>query len=195
MRMPFVVMFIAVPFGGFLMRCYVRIVLGLLVCSGCVLAADGQQPPAKPTVKVDLRWVETKRIEGVTENEGFQSSCDPKDIVYPHKKPALVITAAEVSEVSLRNLDYSKNGLSSENYSVTIHLTTAARAKLAATVEGKETKLLTVAVDGKYWGVHRYEKDKDKPFVPEQARAETFVAWVGYFSSQAEAQRLVDALK
>src|SRR5262249_465646 len=158
MRMPFVVMFIAVLFGGFLMRCYVRIGLGLLVGSACVLGADWAEPAAKPTVKVDLRWVETKRIEGVTENEGFQSSCDPKDIVYPHKKPALVITAAEVSEVSLRNLDYSKNGLSSENYSVTIHLTKAARAKLAATVEGKEMKLLTVALGGRDWGGHGYER-------------------------------------
>jgi len=56
-------------------------------------------------------------------------------------------------------------------------------------------KLLTVVVDGKYWGVHRYESEKDKPFVPEQSRPETFTLGVGYFSSKAEAQRLVDALK
>ena len=54
---------------------------------------------------------------------------------------------------------------------------------------------LTVVVDGKYWGLHRYEKDKDKPFVPAQARAETFVPDVGFFSSRADAQRLVDAFQ
>jgi hypothetical protein len=175
----------------------VRVVLGLLVCSVCVPGADGQEPPAKPKAKatVELRWVEGKKIEGVTEKEGFQASCDPKDIVYPHKKPALILTAAEVAGVDLTNSDLSKNGLSRENYMVTIHLTKEARTKLAATVEGKEMKLLTVFVDGKPWGVHRYEKDKEKPFVPEQARAETFTPDVGYFSSKAEAQRLVDALK
>jgi hypothetical protein len=25
--------------------------------------------------------------------QGIRASCDPKDVVYPHKKPALVLTA------------------------------------------------------------------------------------------------------
>lgn len=177
------------------MLSHVRIVLGLLVCGAWVSASAGEAPPAKPKVKVEFRWVESKPIEGLTEEEGFQCSCDPKDIVYPHTKPALAVTAADVAAVDLKNLDYSKNGLSSENYSVAIHLTQAARARLAATVDGKQMKLLTVLVDGKYWGVHRYEKDQDKPGVPEQARAASFVALIGYFSSKSEAQRVVDALQ
>ena len=120
---------------------HVRIVVGLLVCSACVPAIDGSEPPEK--AKVELRWVETKRIEGLTDDKGFQSSCDTKDVLYPHKRPAL---------------------------------------------------LLTVVVDGKYWGVRRYEKNA-APFVPEQVRADTFTPNVGFFSSKAEAQRLVDALK
>jgi len=106
-----------------------------------------------------------------------------------------VLTREEVADVELKVLDLSKNGLSAENCMVAIHLTKAARTKLAATTEGNEMKLLTVVVDGKFWGVHRYEKDKDKKFVPEQARAETFTPSVGFFSSKAEAQRLVDTLK
>jgi hypothetical protein len=157
-------------------------------------AADGQEPPAKPKAKVELRWVETKPIAGLTEDTGFQSSCDPKDIVYPHQKPALVLTTAEVSEARLTKHDFSRSGLGVQ-YTVTLPLTKEAREKLAATVEGKEMRLLTVVVDGKYWGVRRYEKDKDKPFVPEQARAESFLPEVGFFSSEAAAQRLVDAFK
>jgi hypothetical protein len=56
-------------------------------------------------------------------------------------------------------------------------------------------RLLSVLVDGKYWGVHRYEKDQSKPFVPAGARAESFVASVGFFSSKAQAQRLVAAFE
>jgi len=167
-----------------------RIATGIKVKS----AAEGQEPPAKPKAKVEFRWVETKRVEGLTEDKGFQSSCDPKDIVYPHKKPALVLTTAEVREAHLTEHDFSKSGLG-VHYMVTIHLKEAARNKLAATVEGKEMRLLTVVVDGKYWGVYRYEKDRDKQFVPDAARAETFAPGVGFFSSKAEAERLVTALK
>ena len=114
-----------------------------------------------------------------------------------HRKPLLRIRISPSAspEVHLTNHDFSKSGLSSKNYTVTIALTKDARTKLAGKFEGKGMKLLTVVVDGKYWGVHRYESEKDKPFVPEQSRPETFTLGVGYFSSKAEAQRLVDALK
>lgn len=176
----------------------VRVVLGLVVCfaSGADVVSD--EPAAKPKdkAKVELRWVECKRIKDVTEDTGFQATCDPKDIVYPHKKPALVLTATEVSAARLSAHDFSQSfGRPTEYYTVALHLTKDARTKLAATTEGNDTKWLTVVIDGKYWCVFRYEKDKDKPFVPEPARAETFVPSVGMFSTKAEAQRLVDALK
>jgi hypothetical protein len=177
---------------------YVRVLLGLAVCLACVPAAGGEEPPAKPKgkAKVELRWLETKKVEGVTEDKGFQASCDPKDIVYPHKKPALVLTAAEVAEARLTKHEFSPgSGWPAELYTVKLHLTKEARTRLAATTEGNDMKLLTVVIDGKYWCVFRYEKDKDKPFVPQDARAETFLPGVGFFSSEAEAQRLVDAFK
>jgi hypothetical protein len=169
-----------------------RVALGLVISIGGGSAVLGEEPPAK--AKVELIWLETRRIEGLTAEKGFQASCDPKGIVYPHKKPALVLTAAEVAEARLARHDFSKSGLSVV-YMVTLHLTKEARNKLAATRASNEMGLLTVAVDGKYWGVLRYEKDKDKQFVPEAARAETFLPDVGFFSSEAEAQRLVDAFK
>ena len=172
-----------------------RMVLGLASCLVCVPSGMSQESPSKSKVAVELRWVESKPIEGVTEEEGIQTSCDPDSLMYPHKKPAMVLTSAEVKEASLANHDFSRNGLSRSNYMVTIHLTKEAREKLAATCKSDKTQMLTVVVDGEYWGVHRYEKDKTKPFVPWQARAETFLPQVGFFSSMAEAHRLVNALK
>jgi hypothetical protein len=169
----------------------------LVVCAWVIPIAPstGDDRPAQPAVRVELRWVETKPVAGLTEDDGFQSSCDPDSIVYPHRKPALVLTPAEVAEPRLTHHDFSRSGLSSQNYMVTIELTQDARNQLAAACEGDEMRLLTVVVDGKNWGVHRYEKDKTKQFVPDAARAETFVVSVGFFSSKSDAQQLVDALK
>jgi hypothetical protein len=82
-----------------------------------------------------------------------------------------------------------------QRHMVTLHLTQEARDQLAATVSGKQTKLLTVIVDGKFWGIRRYELDEEKQSVPEQARAKLFSPDVGFFSSEAEARRLVNTFK
>jgi hypothetical protein len=163
------------------------------VISLAVAYADDAPPDKR--AKVVLCWVESKQIIGLTEDKGFQSTCDPKSIVYPHKKPALVLTAADVEETRLTKHDFSESGSPGELYSVTFHFTKAALAKLAATCESLDSRELTVVVDGKYWGVHRYEKDKDKPSIPEEVRAETFRPSVGYLTSKAEAERLANAFK
>lgn len=172
---------------------YPRVAVGLLMCLACIPVL-GQDPPAKAKPEVELRWVESKRIEGLTEAKGFQSSCDPKDIAYPHRKPALVLTAAEVSEARLKGYDFGKRG-SPTHFMVELHLTKKAREQLAASFEGNETRCLTVLVDGRYWGVHRYEKVQGKLSYPPEVHAETFLPEVGFFSSEAEAQFLVDAFK
>lgn len=159
-----------------------------------VTASQAQQDAPKPKAKIELRWVESKPIEGLTEKEGFQTSCDPDSIMYPHLKPALPITAAEVTEVKVKRHDLTKSG-SGVQHMVAFHLTKDAREKLAATCEGNEMKLLTVMIDGKPWGLHRYEKDKDKPFVPASCRAESFLPEVGFFSSSYEAQRVAQGAK
>lgn len=169
-------------------------VLSLISLAAAALAQEALPENAPPEARrgmVELRWVETRHIDGLTEDEGFQSSCDPDSIVYPHKEAALVLTSAEVAEARLTHHDFSANGLSSENYMVELHLTPEARKTLAASRAGNEMRLLTVVVLGRHWGLHRYEVDKEKPFVPEQARAESFVASVGFFSSRHEAEQLV----
>jgi hypothetical protein len=174
----------------------VRVAAGLAACLIVGATATAQEPPAKGKARVELRWLETKPIEGLTDAKGFQASCDPKDIVYPHQKPAVVLTAAEVAEARLTKHESAPgSGWPAELFTVTLNLTKEAREKLAATTDGNEMKLLTVTVDGKHWCVFRYEKDKNKPFVPADARAETFKPGVGFFSTEAEAKRLVDAVK
>lgn len=167
------------------------IALGLAACVACAPGAAAD-PPAK--VAVEIRWLEPKPVKGVTEEKGIPASYEPNDFLYPHKKPALVVTAAEVSEAKLTRHTFG-GGEKVTHFMVEIHLTKKAREALAATVEGKETRLLTVTVDGRHWGIHRYEKDADKKFQPDKVRAETFQPDVGFFNSEAEAQRLVDSLK
>lgn len=170
-----------------------KLLFGVVVLSAA-LSATAEEPKAKEKIAVELRWLEEKPIEGVTEKKGIQASEAEGDLVYPHVKPALVLTKKEVSEAKLHKVDATKNGLG-VLITVEIHLTKEAREKLAAGVKGKETRLLTVTVDGKHWGVHRYEIDKDKPFIADQARAETFRPSVGFFRVESEAQQVVDALK
>lgn len=157
----------------------------VVVSAAALGAAVGQEPPAPPKSKVELRWVEFKKVEGLTEGKGFQTSCDPDSIAYPHKKPALVLTKAEVEEVTLKQHDFSRSGLSSENYMVTIHLTPKARKALADGCGAAKSKILTVRVEGKDWGIRMYRKSEADKFTPE----------VGFFSSRADAERLVAALK
>ncbi len=177
------------------MAWYIHVLLVLVAYFITIPALFGQDPPEKPKIKVELRWVERTHVEGLTAEKGFVKGYDPsKDTVYPHKKPALVLTKTEVSEARLHTQDYSKSGLGIK-YMVELRLTEKARNDLADSFEGNEMRLLTVLADGKHWGLHRYEKDKSKESVPVQARAETFAPTVGYFSSKSEAQRLVDVFK
>jgi hypothetical protein len=101
--------------------------------------------------------------------------------MYPHKKPALVLSRASVTEARLTKHDFSSSGLSNANYMVTLELTKEAREMLLAQCESQEMRLLTVMVDGKPWGLRRYESDPDAAFVPAAARAATFTPDVGFF--------------
>lgn len=175
-----------------MLKC-INLALVLFVCLGGFANVYGQQSTKKSKVKVELRWVENEQIEGLTEDEGFQCSCDPDDIVYPHKEPALVVTAADVIDVEMAEHDFSSTGLDSQYFMVTIHLTKEAREKLASKGRGSSKRLVTVAVDGKYWGVFPYVRSNRKSDTSKTSHASRFTPQVGYFSSYAEAKRLVDS--
>jgi hypothetical protein len=162
---------------------FMQIALGLALWSAGTSAVVGQELPVKPKPTVELRWVEGKRVEGLTEDKGFQVGEGEEYFAYPHKKPALVITAAEVADVRLTKQDFSSSGdPPRELYWVTIQLTKEAREKVDAAREGVERRFFCHVVDG---GYHSWEGERQK----------TFTFGVGFFSSKAEAQRLVDAFK
>lgn len=153
--------------------------------------ARGQDAMVESTVKVAIYQVETTPTPGLTKEQGFPISCDPEDKAYRHLKPALPLTPDHVTDVVMT----SHRMGASELYMVTIHLTTKAREELAAEVIGKENLMLTVVVNGKSWGTHYYVKDQGAKFAPTQTPAKTFRPSVGFFSSETEAQRLVNALR
>lgn len=99
-----------------------------------------------------------------------------------------------VTDVSCTNSDLSKNGLLGENYMIHIQLTKKAREALAMTVEGTKTRWITVVVDGKCWNIRRNEPSNEQSGYSKSIWAKYYSPSFGFFSSKAEAQRIVDAL-
>jgi hypothetical protein len=148
------------------------------------------EPKEQPKSKVELRWVESFRVEGLTADRGVG---DPDSPVYPHKTPALVLTRKDVAEARLNQHEWMMNDVVVPHYSVTLILTKEARDRLAASCPGKSARV-TVAVDGRYWGWHHYTTDNDAK-VSELCKAKNFNPYIGLMSSKAEAEHVVDAFK
>ena len=79
------------------------------------------------------------------------------------------------------------------HYSVTLVLTKDAGDRLAAMCPGARAQL-AVAVDGHYWGIDHYVKDRNAA-VSELSKAENFNPHISYFSSQGEAECVANAFK
>jgi len=101
-------------------------------------------------------------VEGLTEKQGIQASCAPGNIVYPHKKPALILARKDVGKVRIQQFDWEINGAVTTNYSVTLVLTPEARDQLAAACPGK-VALIAVSMDGHYSTISHYILDQDAP--------------------------------
>ncbi len=74
-----------------------RLILGLVagvVGVSSAVAQPADKPPAKAVV--EFRWLEHSPDKALTEDKGIQTTCGP-ELMYPHKKPALVLTPAEVA--------------------------------------------------------------------------------------------------
>ena len=145
-------------------------------------------------MKIELRWVESEHIEGLTDRRmRYQLSENAGDFGYPHKKPALVLTPDVVTKVSIPTLRIA----SRDQYAVSIQITKKARKALAKTFKGKETRWITVMVDGKCWGGSRYEPANEKSGYGESSGvwATNYNPWLGYTASKDYVDRVVDALK
>lgn len=165
-------------------RCLVGI---LFVLFGASIVIG--QEKARPGV--ELYWVESTPVDGLTEIEGFQSSCDPDDLVYPHKKPAIVLDG-DSARVDINELEIG----GTKYFMVTLVPNRQARAKLAASLEGKgdQMRLLTANVNGQFRSVQRYEIDRRKNFVPESAKANSFTFNLGMFLKMEEVRKVEEAL-
>jgi hypothetical protein len=156
----------------------------MMACSSVLSAA----PPAPhPRVKhisvVELRWLESERIKGLTEDWGFQLTCSPDELVYPHKTP--ILTNKDIARATLHNVDLSSSGLAKNNYMVIFSFTGEARRKLVESCGDQPERWLVVMVDGVDWGKRVFRK----------AEAAEFVAQAGFTSSKSQAERIVKSIE
>lgn len=173
----------------------------MAMCLVCAPTAPGQEPPAKPKLKVEFYWAELKPIKGVTQDEpvvvrpqavvarkgGLEiDETKPQMKVYLHKRPVLTgdcVAKTELIKDESQNRDYPPH------FKVWLRLTEKAKDTLAD--ESKDRKrlhgILIVVVDGNYWYVMGYHK--------QIATARKFIPVIGDFKSEADAQRFIDVIK
>ena len=131
-------------------------------------AAEPKEPP-KP--KVEIRWVESVRVEGLTVDRIVGDSGDSAGY-YPHAKPAMILTAKDIVEARLEKFDWLMGGVVVHHYSVTLVLTKDARERLAKSCPGKSARI-TVSVDGIFTGWSHYTTDNDAK-VSETSKAKNY---------------------
>lgn len=156
-----------------------RLVNFVAVCSFAFPAVAEEAPPDRPKAKIAFRWLEDRPIPDVTAAEGIRTTCG-EELSYLHK--ASILTGRDVARTELKEHDFSAAGLPGKMYTVDMHLTPAAREKLAAAVGDGEQKWLAVMVDGAYQGAWVFEKSQSAKFVP----------MAGFLSSKGEAERIVE---
>ncbi|MFN0053643.1 MAG: hypothetical protein ACKV0T_15800 [Planctomycetales bacterium] len=151
-------------------------------------AADPKEPP-KP--KVEIRWVERFRVEGLTVDRIVGDSDDSPGY-YPHAKPAMILTAKDIVEARLSMFDWLMSGVVVHHYSVKMVLTKDARERLAKSCPS-EPAAITVSVDGMYSGWTHYTIDNDAK-VSEQLKAKNYNPTLGNMD-RASAERIINAFK
>jgi hypothetical protein len=150
----------------------------LAVCAIPVSGTADEFAPDRPKAQVAFRWLEDRPVPEVTWAEGICTTCG-EELSYLHKEA--ILTGRDVARTELREHDFSSAGLPGKMYSVNLHLTPAAREKLAAAA-GDGQKWLAVMVDGAYQGAWVFEKSQSAEFVPT----------AGFLSSKVEAERIVE---
>ncbi len=152
------------------------VVLILTACFGVQTYGD---EPTKAKVTVEFRWIESVTIKGVTEDTGHPIVCGGDDW-YAHRKP--VLTGTDVASARLSTLNV---GLG-DQYGVEFTLTAGAVKKLAEGCGDERGRMLTVYVDGRWYGSSYFDKSKPQAFSPPTA---------GYMTSKTHAERILEASK
>ncbi len=153
----------------------------LIAACGCLLfSASADEPVENGRARVEFRWLESAPIEGVTTAEGIQTTCGD-ELSYPHLEP--ILTNDDVARAELKEYDFSASGLPGPQFSVSLHLTEAARQTLIESRGDAPDGMLAIFVDDRYWGTGYFQADEADKFVP----------FAGFLTSRAEAERIVDA--
>lgn len=158
-----------------------RTTLWIAVCfvvASPILRGD---PPAKPKVDVEFRWLAAKPVKGVTWEKGIETTCGP-DLLYPHTKPTL--TNADIAGADLVVVDFTRNGLG-VMYMIDFRLTDKAREKLVKEAGNRSSAELAVFIDGSYRGAWYFQK----------AQADKFKPSAGFFYSKESAERIVAGIR
>lgn len=174
----------ACPGWVMLLKAQTQIVVWVAACSIVVSLAYGQEPAARPKVKVEFCRLEAEPIKGVTEEKGTRTNCGGR-LAYLHKKPLL--TAKDIDYVNLNIQDWTRNGWGIR-YTVELHFTEEAKQKLVEQIAkgGRDGEvLLAVIVDGKYMGNSYFNS---KCAVENNTPSVTF-------PTQSEAVELIDNYK
>lgn len=118
----------------------VALVVGVFLSFG--VFAAGQEPAAKPKLKVEFRWADYTPTKGLTEEKGIDLSCTDKK-AYLHKK--VVLTNADIAKALLTKA----NAAPGEKYNIEAYLNKEAGEKLAKASKENLRKPLVVLIDGK----------------------------------------------
>lgn len=153
---------------------------------------DPKKAPQAPD-RIELRMVELRPIEGVTQPEGFTYN-EQGELAYYHKKPALVITPSDVEEFVLRK-STSPQGLFPPGFSVKIHLTENARKQVAAkAADGDGMRFIVGYIGNKQSTIlFRYEI-KETSGVPDNNQAKSFIPLLSFSNSAVRVEDVVKAL-
>lgn len=167
----------------------------LAIFAGCTCGATigfAAEPKEPPKPKVEIRWVERFRVEGLTVDRSVHPGGDTENDYYPHAKPAMILGREDIVEARLQHFDWLMNDVVVHHYSVTLVLTKDARERLAKSCPGKSARI-TVAVNGRYWGWDHYSTDNDAD-VSERSKAKNYNPCIGLMP-QADAESIINAFK
>ena len=175
--------------------------ISLLTIVFAVSAASfgvAQPPPAPKKApqdpdRIELRMVELRPIEGVTEPEGFTYN-EQGGLAYFHKEPALVIKPSDVDQIVVRK-NTSPQGLFPPDFSVKIHLTDNARKQIAAKAADGDGMRFIVGYFGNKQStiLFRYEI-KETSGVPDNNQAKSFIPLLSFSNSAVRVEDVVKAL-
>ncbi|MEL7498315.1 MAG: hypothetical protein AAFN77_11950 [Planctomycetota bacterium] len=152
-----------------------HLVIAFLCTSTLLGHASAQDSATVSEPRVELRLMEPKPIEDLTEYRGIKHGYGDNDYGYLHKKPARVLNKQSVAKLEIWRSYLSPSLKKPNGFTMKFHLTEEARKQIADHAGGGDwQRYVVVVVDGKQvGGLQRYEINNCKS-APPDCRAESF---------------------